>query len=360
MDSTNSTTTSHTLSKTTFGIGTRQSPLALLQTSLVTSHLSSLHPSLSFPLHKLETTGDKNQVTALHQFNAKSLWTSELEALVIDGSVDLIVHSAKDMPTQLPAGCKLGASCLRSERRDAVVISTAGMEKGWRTLADLPEGAVVGTSSVRRIAQLKRHFPHLKVADMRGNIGTRLSKLDNPANGFSALILAATGVQRVGLGERVSSYLSWKEGKWLGPVGQGALGVEVREGDSDVDVLCKGMMEDGEKRAGEGRRVWLEVLTERSLLRTLEGGCSVPLGVETEWTSKGESGKGWELRVIAAVWSVDGQQEVSAEVMKEVTTEEMAEEFGLEVARVLVERGAAKILEDITLNRKIIEESGGA
>lgn len=298
--------------------------------------------------------GDKNQITALHKFNAKSLWTSELEAQLLDSTLDLVVHSLKDMPTQLPTGCALGAACSRSERRDCVVVSLAGVAKGWRSLADLPEGSVVGTSSVRRIAQLRRLFPHLRTEDVRGNVGTRLGKLDAEDGKYAALILAATGVQRVGLGDRVSSFLSWTEGEWLGPVGQGALGVEMRHGDKGVEELCETLIGDkpGEPE-GTGKRCWLECLAERMMLRTLEGGCSVPLGVETVW-------QGEDLTIHGIVISVDGQEAVQASRTQKVTSREEAEGCGLAIAEALVENGAGKILEEISLNRKIIEESGGA
>lgn len=294
--------------------------------------------------------------------NAKSLWTFELENQLLSGETDLIAHCLKDMPTQLPAGCALGAACLRTEKRDCVVMSAANAAKGWKTLADLPAGSVVGSSSVRRIAQLRRLFPELKVEDVRGNINTRLAKLDGTRTEdgeerYAALILAATGLQRIGLGHRVSSLLSRREGGWLGPVGQGALAVEVREGDKQVDELCQALMADGEGPEGEGRRCWLESLAERMLLRTLEGGCSVPIGVESEWV-EGKEGK--ELGMHALVMSVDGQKEVRGCRTGRISTKEEAEDFGLAMARELVEKGAEDILKEITLNRKVIQESGGA
>ena len=340
--------------KTSFAIGTRQSALALTQTSIATTILQSAYPHFSFSVHKMATMGDKNQTTALHQFNAKSLWTSELEAQLLDGTLDLVVHSLKDMPTQLPTGCALGAACSRAERRDCVVMNTVAAERGWHTLADLPAGSVVGTSSVRRIAQLRRLFPHLRTEDVRGNIGTRLRKLDEEDGKYTALILAATGIQRLELGHRVSSFLSWTEGGWLGPVGQGALGVEMRHGDTKVEELCETLIQDkaGETE-GTGRRCWLECLAERMMLRTLEGGCSVPLGVETSW-------EGEQLTIHGIVISVDGQEATQASQTQRVTTREEAEGCGLAIAKALVEKGAGKILEEITLNRKIVEQSGGA
>lgn len=198
------------------------------------------------------------------------------------------------MPTQLPTGCVLGAAFHRADSRDCVVMSAAARARGWERLGDLPAGSVVGTSSLRRAAQVRRLFPGLVVKDVRGNVGTRLKKLDDEEGwGFQCLILAAAGLLRIGEGRRLSCYLGRKNDGWLGAVGQGALGVEVREGDGRVRGLVEGLMglEGGwdDDDCGEGRMVWLACLAERSLLRTLEGGCSVPIGVETEWVGMPDS-----------------------------------------------------------------------
>ena len=316
----------------------------------------------------MATLGDKNQTTALHAFNAKSLWTHELEALLLEGKLDLIVHSLKDMPTQLPGGCCLGSVLERGDRRDVVVMNAALAARGVRGLGQLGKGAVVGTSSVRRSAQVKRTWPALVCRDVRGNVGTRLRKLDEEEeNGYSCLILAAAGVQRLGLGGRISAFLSGREGGMLGAVGQGALGVECREGDERVGRLLEGV---GDERS------WREGVAERSLLRTLEGGCSVPIGVETEWEyeggegeeeGKGErkgdgnsDGKGDILVMRAIVVSVDGTEAVEGERRQRVTNLQEADECGWKMAQELVEKGAGKILEKITLNRAVIEKQDGA
>ncbi|MCJ1449477.1 MAG: porphobilinogen deaminase [Stictis urceolatum] len=340
--------------RTTFHIGTRKSALALKQTDVAISYLKRANPSFTFVVDSMQTMGDKNQTTALHQFNAKSLWTTELEEELASHATDMIIHSQKDMPTQLPSGCALGASINREEKRDCVVMGPRSRAAGYTKLADLPEGSVVGTSSVRRLSQLRRMYPKLKTEDVRGNIGTRLGKLDAEDGKFAALILAATGCQRIGYGDRVSSFLSREEGNWLGPVGQGAIGVEIRSDDETVKRLCEGMMADAEgDPPGAGKRVLWEILAERMLLRTLEGGCSVPIGVETEW-------EGEELIAYAMVASVDGQQQVDGELRRKVQIREDAEIFGLDLAQDLIQKGAGKILEEITLNRKIIEDAGGA
>lgn len=148
-------------------IGSRKSQLALVQTHSVLAALQRLYPSQPFRIHAISTTGDKNLNQALHSFAAKSLWTKELEELMLDGKVDLIVHSLKDMPTVLPEGCVLGAVMEREDPRDAVVMKSGS---GYTRLEELPEGSTVGTSSVRRSAQVARRFPHLKFADVRGNM----------------------------------------------------------------------------------------------------------------------------------------------------------------------------------------------
>lgn len=277
------------------------------------------------------------------------------------------MHSLKDVPTKVEGGCRVVSVGKRARGADVLVLRAGTAGTG---LGDLAEGAVVGTSSVRRTAMLHRRYPHLVVADVRGNIGTRLRKLDDPANGFDALVLAGAGVERIGLGGRISCWLGAEEGM-LRAVGQGALGVEFKEGDDWVEGLLAGV-----KR----RRVEWEIRAERSLLRTVEGGCSVPLGCETEWEEeadkedgvdqgkigrkKGEDGdedRGRGVLVMRAmVVSLDGKECVQGERRRVVGNDEDAEEAGWEMARELVEKGAGKILEKITLNRGMIQGQDNA
>src|SRR5579859_3183564 len=160
----------------TFRIGTRKSKLARIQTEMIATALQYLYPDHTFPVQPMSTMGDLNKVTPLYQFDAKALWTRELEVALLEGEIDMIVHSLKDMPTTLPEGCALGAITEREDPRDAVVMKAS---LKYKSLAELPEGSVVGTSSVRRIAQLRRAYPHLHFADVRGNVDTRLNKLDH-------------------------------------------------------------------------------------------------------------------------------------------------------------------------------------
>ena len=262
----------------------------------------------------------------------------------MSGGLDIIVHCLKDMPTQLPQGAKIGAILNREDPRDAVVMKAGS---SYKNLKDLPAGSIVGTSSVRRSAQIARHYPELKFKDVRGNLGTRLGKLDAEDGDYACLILAAAGLQRIDLGGRITQLLSSKTegGGLLYAVGQGALAIEIREGDEKMAALLAPLID---------QQVTLACLAERSLMRTLEGGCSVPIGVETEWLEKGK------LLMKAIVVSLDGSEAVYVEKLDEVLSEKDAEEMGWKVAGELVEKGAGKILEAINLNRKIVEQSGNA
>lgn len=316
----------------------------MVQAEQVQKMLQESHPELQYEIKAMATMGDKNQTTPLHDFGAKSLWTFELEAQLLDGGLDLIVHCLKDMPTQLPAKCAIGCITKREDPRDAVVMKNSLQ---YKTLADLPDGSVVGTSSVRRSAQVKSHYPNLKFKDVRGNLGTRLSKLDAEDGEYSCLILAAAGLLRMDLGGRITQYLDSKTpgGGLLYAVGQGALGIEIREGDERVINILSALKDDEAMVAG---------LAERSLMRTLEGGCSVPIGVETTWIEKGK------LFMKAVVVSLDGTETVAAERLDEVLNAKDADEFGWKVAQDLVEKGAATILKAINLNRPVIEGGNGA
>lgn len=394
MDTTPPTTTEK------FHVGTRRSLLARVQTDQIVHALKKVWPTYEFEIHAMATTADNDLNTALYKFNEKSLWTAELEIKLQQGELDFIVHSLKDMPTQLPADCSLGCVTARNDPRDALVVKPT-LASSIRTLSDLPKGSVVGTSSLRRVAQLKRHFPHLSFADVRGNIGTRLAKLDNPDSEYSAIVIAVAGLERLGMTDRITSYLSKDNGGMLHAVGQGGLGVEIRTNDERTKNLLAPIVCERTMRAA---------LVERGVLRTLEGGCSVPIGIETNWVSKKTSltsnagtgvgigikpaeeyhhatgmaqeptntqmgmvtstndaarddasdGLTDELEVRGIVVSLDGQEAAEVETLRRITSRQDAEEFGIEIAGMLVEKGAGKILKDITLNRHIIEKQQGA
>ena len=229
-------------------------------------------------------------------------------------------------------------------------------------------GGTVGTSSVRRAAMIRRAYPGLGIKDVRGNVGTRLRKLDSVEEGYDALILAGAGVLRLGLGGRIASWVGREEGM-MHAVGQGALGVEYRAGDVWVESLLDGILRKGSNRGdGLGRRVIWECTAERSMLGVLEGGCSVPVGVETEWEDLQQQDGGIEdpyspasasdeadsgtLIMRAMVLSVDGSECVEGERRQKVSSTAEAEEYGFELAKDLVNKGAGKILEKIRADRR--------
>jgi len=242
------------------------------------------------------------------------------------------------MPTTLHPSCALGIICAREDPRDVVVLKSSSP---YKRIQDLPAGSIVGTSSVRRKAQTQRHFPHLKCVDVRGNLNTRLRKLDNDKSGgddddqksvpkYDCLILAAAGLKRIGLGGRISQYLTAEDGVLYAP-GQGALGLEVREGDARMLGLL-GVLADGPTT--------LACTAERSLLRTLQGGCSAPVGVETSWAGK-------TLVLKSSVISPDGREMVEERREAVVEGEEQAGNLGRELAERLLEMGADEILKEI-------------
>ncbi|ODA83580.1 hypothetical protein RJ55_02094 [Drechmeria coniospora] len=321
---------------TVMRVGTRKSPLALAQTEIVVASLQALFPTWSFPVHSMTTTGDRDQNTALYNFGGKGLWTSQLEERLVGGELDMVVHSLKDMPTTLPEGCVLGAVTRREDARDTLVIKKSLAERhGWKGLEDLPPGSVIGTSSVRRIAQLSRRYPALRFKDVRGNLQTRLGKLETDEE-MTAIVLAAAGLHRIHLRSHISQYLDMDGGGILHAVGQGALGIECRAGDERVLRVLR-RLEHGPTA--------LACAVERSLMRALEGGCSVPIGVETKWLDDGR------LRLRATVVSAAGTEGVDAEVTEDISTAEAAEELGRRVASELVRRGADKILDAINAKR---------
>ncbi|KAL9641083.1 MAG: hypothetical protein Q9204_000353, partial [Flavoplaca sp. TL-2023a] len=289
----------------TLRIGTRASALAIAQVNLFTSILTTLHPNLPTKTVPISVAGDRDKTTDLHTLaqTGKSLWTEELEVLLLKGEIDCIVHSLKDVPTKIVEGCEVKIVGDRGERRDCVVFpkrntsttvsiasATAADESPLQhnevpqkdgdqspseqldgtspnkkrkinpsphtpTLSFLPPNSIVGTSSIRRSAMIRRRYPHLFIRDVRGNVGTRLRKLDDPTHGFDCIILAATGLQRLGFGDRISEWLDpgaegqeeVEKGAMLHAVGQGAIGLEIREGDEWMQGLLEGREREGKK-----------------------------------------------------------------------------------------------------------------
>lgn len=305
----------------TIRIGSRKSQLALVQTYWVREQLQKSYPDITFEVHTMSTQGDKILDVALAKIGDKGLFTKELEVGMINQEIDFAVHSLKDLPTNLPEGLALAAITERENPADALVVHEKFKDKQIDTL---PAGTVVGTSSLRRLAQLRHKFPHLTFKDVRGNLNTRLAKLD--AGEYDALILAAAGLQRLGMGDRIHQIIP-KEVS-LHAVGQGALGIECRADDTELISLLKAI-EHPETRD--------RCLAERSFLRSLEGGCQVPIGVNTEID-------GDNLTLIGVVASVDGQKLVKDTVSGAASD---AESLGIELAKLLRNQGAQEVLDAI-------------
>uniref|UniRef100_A0A8C5PIB0 Porphobilinogen deaminase n=1 Tax=Leptobrachium leishanense TaxID=445787 RepID=A0A8C5PIB0_9ANUR len=265
-------------------VGTRKSQLARIQTDSVVEMLSKKFPSVRFEIVAMATTGDKILDTALSKIGEKSLFTKELENALERNEVDLVVHSLKDLPTTLPPGFTVGAVCTRENPYDAVVFHPKYYGK---MLDSLPAKSVIGTSSLRRAAQLKKMFPHLEFRDIRGNLNTRLKKLDEQQD-FSAIVLATAGLSRMGWESRIGQILS--PDICMYAVGQGALAVEVRAKDEDILRMVSTLND---------LQTVLRCIAERAFMKRLEGGCSVPVAVHTVIEDS-------QLYLTGAVYSLDG------------------------------------------------------
>ncbi|XGB43710.1 MAG: hydroxymethylbilane synthase [Nodosilinea sp. LVE1205-7] len=310
----------------TIRIVSRKSQLALIQTHWVRDELQRHFPDLGFEVVTMDTQGDKVLDVSLSKIGDKGLFTQELEDSMLRGDSDFAVHSLKDLPTRLPAGLMLGCITERQDPADALVMHSRHRQK---TLATLPEGAVIGTSSLRRLAQLRHHYPHLVFKDIRGNLNTRLQKLDE--GGYDAIILAAAGLLRMNMGDRIHAVLSSSIS--LHAVGQGALGIECREGDEEILALLKVLSDHA---------TTVRCLAERSFLRELEGGCQVPIGVNTSLVDH-------TLTLTGLIASLDGQQLIKDTL---VGAPEAAEAMGIELAQRLRAQGAQAILEEIVATNR--------
>ncbi|XP_078102963.1 porphobilinogen deaminase-like isoform X2 [Sander vitreus] len=329
-------------------IGTRKSQLARIQTDSVAAKLKELNPDINLEIVAMSTIGDKILDTALSKIGEKSLFTKELENALERNEVDLVVHSLKDLPTTLPSGFTIGAVLKRENPHDAVVLHPKHIGK---TLETLPENSVIGTSSLRRAAQLKKRFSHLEFKDIRGNLNTRLKKLDEKAD-FAAIILAAAGLRRMGWDNRISQILGPEDCMYA--VGQGALAVEVRARDADILEMVS-VLHDPD--------TVLRCIAERAFLRHLEGGCSVPVAVHTEV-------KDSQLYLTGAVYSLDGSDSLKETMQTSIAADDKsieqvdeqfqrvgvtaskisgeaqdgAERLGIDLAKLLLSKGAKEIL----------------
>lgn len=294
-------------------IGSRGSQLALWQARWIQECLARLGQESRIEI--IHTTGDKIQDVALSKVGAKGLFTKEIEDALLHGSIDLAVHSLKDMPTELPKGLTLAAIPEREDPRDAVV---------GRRVAELAHGARVGTSSLRRSAQLRALRPDLQIENIRGNVDTRLRKLDEGQ--FEAILLASAGLRRLALEQRIAEVLN--PSQMCPAVGQGALGVETRDDNGHAHRICS-KLDDPPTR--------VSVTAERAVLATLGGGCQVPIGALAE-------AEGKHVRLQAIVISPDGHKVIRASSEFDPT---LAEAAGRELGEKLLAQGGRAILEQV-------------
>lgn len=296
-------------------IATRQSPLALWQAEHIRARLEALHADLKVELVTFVTQGDKILDTPLAKIGGKGLFVKELEAALLDGRADLAVHSMKDVPMALPEGLSLAVICEREDPLDAFVSNT------YNSFDELPQGAKVGTSSLRRKTQILKQRPDLNIIDLRGNVGTRLSKLDSGL--YDAIILASAGLKRLGLAERIRHTLQPEIS--LPAVGQGALGLECRATDQVVLDLILPLLHAETDTC---------VRAERAFNAYLEGGCQVPIaGYAT--LNQGQ------LHIEGRVGSVDGVTLLKVQLSG---APEQAEQLGVNLAQKLLEQGAGDLL----------------
>lgn len=303
---------------TTLRIATRKSALALWQAEYVKAELIKYHPELKIELVPLTSRGDKILDVPLAKVGGKGLFVKELESALLDHEADIAVHSMKDVPMEFPEGLRLEVICEREDPRDALVSNK------YPQLDAIPAGAIIGTSSLRRQSQLLAARPDLEVTFLRGNVNTRLAKLD--AGEYDAIILAAAGLKRLEMPERIASYLSPET--LLPAAGQGAVGIECRSDDAATQTLLAPLHHATTAQA---------VMAERAMNRTLEGGCQVPIGCYAIH----EDGALW-LRGLVA--DPEGQRVIYDEIRGPANT---AEDLGNSLAQRLLTAGADEILKSV-------------
>lgn len=307
-------------------IATRKSPLALWQAEHVRERLLVAHAGLEVELVRMVTQGDKILDTPLAKVGGKGLFVKELEQGLLEGGADIAVHSMKDVPMEFPAGLHLPVIGLREDPRDAFVSNR------YATLDELPQGACVGTSSLRRQCQLQERRPDLRIVSLRGNVNTRLGKLDGGE--FDAVILAAAGLLRLGFGARITQYLEPEVS--LPAVGQGAIGIECRIGDTRIQNLI-GILDDPETH--------IRISAERAMNHRLQGGCQVPIAGHALLA-------GDTLSLRGLVGRPDGTEVVRGTVSG---PRSQAEQLGIALADDLLARGARAILRDVYADERFAD-----
>lgn len=302
--------------KSKIRIGTRGSALALWQANWVKSSLVDLHPSLSVELEIIKTKGDKILDVPLAKVGGKGLFVKEIEEALLDGRVDLAVHSMKDMPADIPQGLCIAAVPKREIPND-VLISKNGL-----SLSELPRGATIGTSSLRRSSQLLYLRSDFKIMPLRGNLDTRIKKLMTEQ--LDAIVLAAAGVKRLGLEDKITEYIDFET--LLPAVGQGALCIETREQDPETREIVSALDHDMTHKI---------VTCERAFLNRLEGGCQVPMAAYGTMT-------GSDLSITGIIAEVDGSKILKAIISGPVSD---MEQIGIELAERLISKGGGEILD---------------
>jgi len=299
-------------------IGTRGSQLALFQANWVKDQLIHAHPHLKVSLIKIKTTGDKIQDAPLAKIGGKGLFVKEIEEALLQKRIDLAVHSIKDVPTQFPEGLHLYVITKREDPRD-IFISKSGTK-----LKELPQGAKIGTSSLRRQAQLLHYRSDFELVPLRGNLDTRLKKLKTM--NLDGVVLALAGVKRLGLEEKVTEIISTDIS--LPAIGQRALGIETRQDDREIEEQIRFLND---------RDSWIAVSAERSFLKKLEGGCQVPIAAFARTA-------GATLQIDGLVGTIDGKRILREQVEGRV---EEAESLGTKLADILLSKGARAILDEV-------------
>jgi hydroxymethylbilane synthase len=299
-------------------IATRKSALALWQAEFVKAELESYYPELRVELVPMSTQGDIILDTPLAKIGGKGLFVKELEQAMLAGDADIAVHSMKDMPVEFPAGLTLHTICQREDPRDAFV------SNNFANIDELPQGAIVGTSSLRRQCQIRALRPDLQIRDLRGNVNTRLAKLD--AGQYDAIILAAAGLLRLEMNDRIRAFIEPEVS--LPANGQGAVGIECRSNDEATKALLAPL---------EHRETRIRVNAERAMNRHLEGGCQVPIGAYAVVNDD-------QVHLRGLVGAIDGSEILHDEISGHVDD---AEELGVELAKKLLAQGADRILADV-------------